>query len=193
MIKEKFNEVFNRISVLYMSKPKEETMKEYYLSRLGNIEGYELDKIFNFLKENRIKPPFGAIPQLYQLLEIYDDEILPKKLYKRRKQAYREHKTCELCDDTGFVPMRDRETRLESVCGCTCQKGTSIIKNAKERMVEKTPDPAHIMSYENVNLSEHELINENLKAPPMQDGELADILMGILIKIKKDSADAVPF
>ena len=129
------------------------TLAEYYsnsageTTTLGGMKYFEFGLILDFLKENIIKPDYGAIPQYYQLLEIYKKNVLPNKIFDSNAQKkYTEQ--CELCDDTGFVPIFDLEKNSEKVCCCICSRGRAMRQAA--RGYKKKHDNTYIESWETI-------------------------------------------
>lgn len=140
MTQDEFFEYFNKLCRSYQKNPEKLVAVglEYYknsdgsTSKLGQITSFEFGLIIDYCKEKRIKPDYGEIPQYYQLLGFYEDQIRPTKIYDDQ-QKLAEIEDCQLCDNTGFVPMFDMLKGNNFVCSCYCKKGESIIENARKR------------------------------------------------------------
>lgn len=157
MTKEAWGKCFGRLCALYQKEAKKllEVSEIYYkntsggVSTLGLITEFEFELILDSLKGNMVKPDYGQIPQYYQLLALYENEIKPVKIYQG-KQTQTEVEVCNLCDNTGFVSVRELETSHDVVFGCVCSTGKKIIENAKKISKDKTS--ANIVSYDRVKL-----------------------------------------
>lgn len=162
MNKQKWDDCFRKLCIQYQKIPKElfEISKSYFenpsggISKLGRIEEFEFLLLLDYLKEEKIKPDYGSIPQYYQLLELYESKIRPEKIYNEQ-QAQTEIEDCQLCDNTGFVPMFDMLKNVDIVCGCYCKKGKSIIENAKKRRV-------NITSYLQIKKNNRYILRDNV-------------------------------
>ncbi len=155
MTKEEWGKCFSKLCSLYQKEAKKllDVSDVYYknssggISKLGGITEFEFELILDRLKSNMIKPEYGQIPQYSQLLELYENEIRPKQIYDEQ-QGITEVEICNLCDDTGYVSVKELETGNDLVFGCVCSKGKKIIENARRVTKEKTV--ANIVSYERV-------------------------------------------
>ena len=163
---EEWKDFFIRLCRVYQKsfKALENISAEYYknsndnLTKLGQIQKFEGDLLLEYLKEKKVKPDYGSIPQYYQLLEIYENHILKEKIYNEFLEMT-EVEDCNLCDNTGFVPMYDLAKDSEFVCGCKCKKGKQIIENAKKRESEYK---VFIMPYERIKNNKQFILRDNV-------------------------------
>lgn len=164
-------ENFKKLCLIFQKRPDSfilEVGKTYYentngtTSKLGELTSFEFSLLLDYLRDNQIKPDHGAIPQYYQLLKIWEENVRPIKIHDEL-QHQTEFEDCQLCDNTGFVPMYDLETTVEFVCGCWCKTGEQIIENAKKRPGDKRVSIIPYSYYRSKNryiLQEH--VDENI-------------------------------
>lgn len=193
MNKEEFFRQFNRLCVVYMKKPEKliSTGLEYFDSKLGRITSFELKMIIDYCKNNKIRPHYGDIPQIYQLLDIYDQNIKPNKIYDEQRGQKAEY--CQLCDDTGFV-ARNKGTGIESVVTCICNRGKTINVNARNK--KHKHDNTYMKSYANINRDKYITVSEYEKQHPLtiKDGELAECIITVLLRARKLKEErSIPF
>ncbi len=141
---ENFQTQMIKLCRFYQVNPSDvqETLREYYTSWLGKITDFELSEVVARCKERSLKPG-NKFPQSYQLKELYD-EIRKDYDYKEENEVY-----CEICDDTGYALLVNRQTGIESVCTCSCKKGQRINYQARNR--KRKEDRTYILKLDEVD------------------------------------------
>ena len=99
---------------------KQDRMKYYFDSKLGNLNDYALYNIIRKARET-ITPKAGHLPAVQQLLFIhYNTTDRPEKTMDD-KENFNQAK-CAICDNEGFVVMEWKGHTYSGMC-CTCRIG----------------------------------------------------------------------